>query len=125
MTRPSIPWIVLGILSISAVGWAEGPTRRSGRVQSFLPAERLLVIEETGVNGQTDILEVLIETAEVVRVWRDAAEPWRWRERSTLPHRLPAGTFVVIIGREAPPGIIRANRVEVPHVSGNNPPLRR
>jgi hypothetical protein len=74
----------------------------------------VLVIEGYGSSHQSEILEVRIKGAKIVRVWRDAADPWAWRERATTIYRWPVGTFVTILGTEDESGVIEASRVEIP-----------
>jgi len=79
----------------------------------MIPAEEILVIKEFGARGE-ELVEVDIQDAEVVRLWRDPDRPWRWRERPIRAQRLSVGTFVVVIGRAHASGIIDADRIEVP-----------
>ena len=104
-------------LSLEGLECFDAPTlARSGLYVNVI-YRRALTIEEVGVNGTTDLLQVRIRRADVVRVWRDPAEPWQWRERPTRIHRWPAGTFVVVIGTAAPSGVIDGTRVELPKVA--------
>ena len=96
---------------------AGGLVRHAGRLQSMDPAEGVLMIEEVGVIGTTDLLQVRIRRADVVRVWRDPAEPWQWRGRPTRIHPRPARPLVGVIGATAPSGVIDATRVELPKVA--------
>ena len=80
------------------------------------PAHGLLLIEESGVNGRTEFVQIEIRDAEVVHIWRDPVRPWEWRERQTKVHRWSAGTFVVVIGRPDASGVIDADRIEFPDV---------
>lgn len=105
---------VLVMMSIGAPAEAGGIGRYTGRVQSFRPADGVLVVEEFGARGRSELVEVQTRGAEVVRVWRDRAQPWRWRDRPTRLYRWPAGTFLVVIGRVDRHGVIRASRIEIP-----------
>jgi len=112
-------WIVLGplvlTLSLSGGGAAWGDeVRHSGNVQSFTPAEGVLVLEARGVDGAEETVWADVRHAEIVRLSRDPRRPWEWRERRTGAHWLPVGTYVTVIGLEGRSGIVRASRVEVP-----------
>jgi len=85
----------------------------------MIPADQILVIEEFGAKGE-ELVEVDIQDAEVVRLWRDVTRPWEWCERPTGAQRLSVGTFVVVIGRTHPSGIIEADRIEIPKSNRNN-----
>lgn len=117
MGRLAIAGTLFMVAAATSGAEAGGLVRHAGLLQSIDPAEGVLVIEEVGVNGTTDLLQVRMRSADVVRVWRDPAEPWQWRERPTEIHRWPAGTFVVVIGTTAPSGVIDAARVELPRVA--------
>ena len=52
----------------------------------------------------------------MVRIWRDPADPWTWRERPTSIYRWPVGTYVVVIGRRIDQGSVEASRIEIPKV---------
>jgi hypothetical protein len=97
----------------NALAQFESAARHTGRIHSLLPAEGVLVIEAVGPGGQTTLLEVGIRQAQVVRVRRDPGDPWRFQERPTRVHRWPAGTFLVIEGWSAGPGVIAAERIEI------------
>jgi hypothetical protein len=114
MNRLAGVGIVLVMMSIGAPAEAGGIGRYTGRVQSFRPADGVLVVEEFGARGRSELVEVQTQGAEVVRVWRDRAQPWRWRDRPTRLYRWPAGTFLVVIGRVDRHGVIRASRIEIP-----------
>ncbi|MEX2223152.1 MAG: hypothetical protein WEG40_15275 [Candidatus Rokuibacteriota bacterium] len=111
-------WLVLGsvVLALSGAGaaWSDDEVRHSGNVHSFTPREGVLVIEARGVDGAEETVWVDVRYAEVVRLSRDPGRPWEWRERRTRVHRLPAGTYVTVIGLEGRWGVLRASRVEVP-----------
>ena len=62
---------------------------------------------------------VHVRSATVVRLWRDQARPWEWRERPASLYWLPINTFVTVIGREESSGIIRASRIEVPDLDSD------
>jgi hypothetical protein len=81
------------------------------------PANRTLVIQEVGGSGDTRGLEVRMDNAHVVRVWRDPAEPWAWQQRATSIYRWPVGTLVVVIGRATPSGPVEASRIEIPKIT--------
>ena len=72
--------------------------------------------EEFGTGGVSEVLDVGIRTATVVRIWRDPAEPWTWREHLTSIYRWPVGTYVVVIGRRIDNGSVDASRIEIPKV---------
>ena len=99
----------------------ESVVRHAGRLQSLRPSDGVLVIEEIGPSGRGELVEVRIQNASVVRVSRDPADPWRWREQSTNIYRWPIGTFVVVIARARPSGAIDAARVEIPDVGSDEP----
>lgn len=102
------------VTSIAAGVDASGPERHAGKLHSLSPADGVLVIEECGAKGQTELVEIQIRGATVVRIWRDPSRPWEWLERpTTLPH-WAAGTFVVVIGRPDPLGVVHAHRIEIP-----------
>ena len=62
---------------------AGGPKRYAGRLHSLSPAQGVLVIEESGKNGRTELVEIQIRRAKVVRIRREPTRPWEWRERPT------------------------------------------
>ena len=70
---------------------AGGPKRYAGRLHSMSPAQGVLVIEESGKNGRTEVVEIQIRRAKVVRIRRAPTRPWEWRERPTLLHHWAAG----------------------------------
>lgn len=88
--------------------------RHTGRLVSLSPAEGVVFIEEVRPGGDSALIEIEVREAKVVRLWRDPAKPWRWRERPTRVHRWPVGTFVVVIGRAGPDGVVDARRIEIP-----------
>jgi hypothetical protein len=92
------------------------PRRYSGSVQSFEPSAGLIVVREIGHAGTKTLVTVNVRDARVIRVWRDPEDPERWRERPVRIHRLPVGTFVVVVGDRGPEGVVNATRVEVPEV---------
>jgi hypothetical protein len=115
LVRPLALGLVPAIVAVSAgLAGADRLAWHSGRVVSLAPVDHILVIEEIGSNGTTRLVEVQIREAKIVRVSRDPEDPWAWRERPTRVFRWPAGTFVVVIGREHPLGVIDATRVEFP-----------
>lgn len=114
MNRLAGVGIVLVMMSIGAPVEAGDLGRYTGRLQSFRPADGVLVVEKVGASGESDLIEVQTRGAEVARVWRDPAKPWQWRERPTRVYRWPAGTFVVVIGRADRHGVIQASRIEIP-----------
>lgn len=118
-TMPRLGIVVTLVMMVSVGGsvHAGGLERHAGRLHSLSPAHGLLLIEESGANGRTEFVEVEIRDAEIVHIWRDPVRPWEWRERPTKAHRWTAGTFVVVIGRLHPSGVVDADRVEFPDVS--------
>jgi hypothetical protein len=114
MIREVVAVLAFGTLSVAAHAHATEPARHAGRVHSLLPSSGVLIIEEAGVDGEAELLEVEARNARVVRVWRDAAEPSRWREQPVRLYALPAGTFVVVIGHSVGDDHIVAHRIEVP-----------
>ncbi|MEK8035541.1 MAG: hypothetical protein AAB226_02260, partial [candidate division NC10 bacterium] len=81
MGRLAIAGTLLMVVAATSGTEAGALVRHAGLLQSIHPAEGVLVIEEVGGNGTTALLQVRTLSADVVRVWRDPAEPWRWRER--------------------------------------------
>lgn len=119
--------LVTALVSLLFVGVVEAApqlARHAGRVHSLIPHARVLIIEEWGAGGAERVIEVHVRDAEVVKVGRDPKRPWEWRERPTRLRRLPVGTFVVVIGRQVAPGVVEADRVEVPSMSGSATPER-
>lgn len=108
--------ILLMVFFSGLPAWADGLARYAGHVHSMVPADGKLVIEEVGANGMTALVEVQIRGATAVRVGRDPDHPWLWWERPVRLYRLPARTFVIIIGHEDGSGVINANRIEVPEI---------
>jgi hypothetical protein len=107
----------LVLLTLVAAGVdAGGPARHAGTLHSLSPAQGVLVIEERGEHGRTELVEIQIRRAKVVRIWRDPTRPWEWRERPTLLHRWAAGTFIVVIGQADNAGVVDAERVEIPAI---------
>jgi hypothetical protein len=104
------------VLSVATGVDAGGPKRYSGRLHSLSPAKGLLVIEESAKDGRTEVVEIQIRRANVVRIQRDPTRPWEWRERPTALHRWAAGTFIVVIGRPDNMGVVDAERIEIPAV---------
>lgn len=113
-----IAWLALGSLIVTLFGsmpaWAGDEIRHSGNVHSFTPSEGVLVINAMGLNGEEETVWVDVRGAEVVRLSRHPRRPWQWRERRTSVYRLPAGTYITVIGLEDRAGTLRASRVEVP-----------
>lgn len=93
---------------------AEQETRHAGRIHSMDPAQAAVVLLELGAHGLEQLVEAQIGDAKLVRVWRDPARPWRWRERPIGLYELLSAPFVVLIGRQDRYGRIIAARVEVP-----------
>ena len=117
MTVVQIMCAVLFLLvtpSMSSPGG--GVARHTGNIHSVRPSDGTLIIEELGSGGVSEVLEVGIRAAKVVRIWRDPADPWTWRERLTSIYRWPVGTFVVVIGRRIDGGSVEASRIEIPKV---------
>jgi hypothetical protein len=101
-------------------GPAAGEERHAGRIQSVDPGAGLLIIEESGLAGRIESLEVEVRGARVLRVFRDPREPWRWREEPTQLARFPVGTYVVVMGQRGPSGRLEARRVEIPRLDVGN-----
>ena len=118
--------IVLGatVVLLLATGGApvaeERVARHAGQIQSVHPSDGTLIIEELGVNGVAQLVEVNIHGAAVVRIWRDPLTPWEWRERRTSIYRWPAGTYVVVIGSKSSSGAIDARRIEIPRITSES-----
>ena len=87
------------------------PSRLTGRIASIDTTESVMLVEDV---GDDELTAVDFRTAKVVRVSRDKARPWQWRERSTGLTEWPAGTFVVVIGSVGTRGRVRADRIEIP-----------
>jgi hypothetical protein len=94
----------------------EEPARRAGYIESVNPAERTLVLKEVG-GGRPGRLHVRMRNAEIVRVWRDPADPQEWRERATTIYQWPVGTLVVVVGRPTSAGPVEASRIEIPKIT--------
>ena len=92
-------------------------TRRTGWIQSVRPHDVLLMLEQYGSKRKSELLRVRINRAEIVRIWRDPADPWFWRERGTSIYRWPVGTFVMVIGSDLDSGSFEASRVEIPKLT--------
>jgi len=108
----------LVVLLLGSVATGQGRrARHAGYIQSVRPADRTLVIEEVGRDGMAATLHVQMRNAEVIRLWRDQAHPWVWRERPTSIYRWPVGTFVVVIGRATDADTIEASRIEIPKIT--------
>jgi hypothetical protein len=101
-----------------------GPERHAGSVQSFVPSTGFMLVDEIGRSGAHTLITVEIRGAEVVRVWRDPDDPSRWKERPVRIHRLPVGTFVVVIGHRGPDDVVTAVRIEVPGAGSGAFPAR-
>lgn len=93
-----------------------GETRHAGSMQGFEPSAGLIFVREIAGGGTPTVVAVDIRDARIVRVWREPADPERWHERRVRIHRLPIGTFVVVVGNRGLEGVIKATRVEVPEV---------
>ena len=93
-----------------------GAARHTGNIHSVRPSDGTLIIEELGSGGVSQVLDVGIRAAIVVRIWRDPTDPWTWRERLTSIYRWPVGTYVVVIGRKIDKGSVEASRIEIPKV---------
>ena len=118
--RLGIVLALVVMVSVSGPVHAGGLERHAGRLHSLDPAHGLLLIEESGVNGRTEFVQIEIRDAEVVHIWRDPVRPWEWRERQTKVHRWSAGTFVVVIGRPDASGVIDADRIEFSDVDAHD-----
>lgn len=116
MSRFRVVVTLLALVSVSGSAHAGGLERHAGRLLNLSPAHGMLLIEESGVHGRTEFVEIDIRDAEVVRIWRNPVRPWEWRERPTTAHRWSVGTFVVVIGRLRPSGVVDADRIEFPDV---------
>lgn len=108
--------LFLPVMPLDGLAGDGGVARHTGSIQSVRPSDGTLSIEELGTDGVFDVLEIGIRKATVVRVWRDPADPWTWRERLTSIYRWPVGTFVVVIGRRIDRGSVEASRIEIPKV---------
>jgi hypothetical protein len=108
--------LFLPVTSLDVFAGDGGVARHTGSIQSVRPSDGILIIEELGTGGVSEVLEVGIREAKVVRIWRDPADPWTWRERLTSIYRWPVGTFVVVIGRRIDDGSVQASRIEIPKV---------
>ena len=106
----------LPLTSLDVLAGDGGAARHTGNIQSVRPLDGTLIIEELGPGGVPEALDVRIRTATVVRIWRDPADPWTWRERLTSIYRWPVGTYVVVIGRTIDNGSVEATRIEIPKV---------
>lgn len=109
--------MLLLLSGIHVAARAEAMGRHAGYIQSLRPSDRTLLIDKLGGGGAARRLEVRIRNAEVVRVWRDPANPWVRRERGTTIYQWPVGTFVVVIGHATPSGAFEATRIEIPKIS--------
>ena len=105
--------LFLALPPVAPAGGGE-PARHTGHIQSVRPSDGMLFIEETGMDSQ--VLKVWTRDATVVRLWRDPADPWTWREGLTSIYRWPVGTFVVVIGRRTDGGAVQASRIEIPRI---------
>jgi hypothetical protein len=119
---PVRPLRLLGIvpLLLAAIGppvRAEEPTQYAGHIVSVRPMDGTLMLDEVGEDDDAAPLEVRIRGADVVRTWRDPADPSTWRSRETSIYRWPVGTFVLVTGRETDQGTIQASKVEIPKVA--------
>ena len=117
-------WLAVGILTLLALGAAPvlagNSVRVSGQTHSLVPSDDVLVLSVLKANGLEEMVSVHVRNATVVRLWRDQDRHWEWRERPTSLHWLPINTFVTVIGREGPSGIIRASRIEVPDLDSDS-----
>jgi len=68
MGRLAIAGTLLMVVTATSGTEAGGLVRHAGLLQFIDPAEGVLTIEEVGVNGTTDLLQVRIRGADVVRV---------------------------------------------------------
>lgn len=109
--------LFLPLTSLDALAGGGGVARHAGHIHSVRPSDGMLFIEELGRDGVSEVLEVRIQSAKVVRVWRDPVDPWTWRERATSIYRWPVGTFVVVIGRTIHEGSVEASRIEIPKIT--------
>jgi hypothetical protein len=117
MTRvaPVLAAAVIAVLLGGAPAHAE--ERYSARVQSVVPSERLLLVEEPVGDASPPLRQVDITGAEVVGIRRDPERPARWVERPTEVYRLPVATYVIVRGTRLRSGVFKASRIEVPRPS--------
>jgi hypothetical protein len=111
-----VVWALL-LLVVLAVSASAEEAQYTGHIQSVRPVDAMLLIEEVGADDGSDLLYVRIRGADVVRTWRDPADPRRWRERETSIYRWPVGTFVVVTGRATGRRSVQASRVEIPKIA--------
>src|SRR3990172_9368650 len=93
MNRLAGVGIVLVMMSIGAPVEAGGLGRYTGRLQSFRPADGVLVVEEVGARGRSELVEVQTRGAEVARVWRGRGKPWQGRGRPPRVYPCPPPAF--------------------------------
>jgi hypothetical protein len=108
--------IAIAVLMLVPVHVFAGPSlevRHSGRIQSLLPHEGALTVEEYGGGGAVRLLRVDYRGAVIVWVARDRTHPEQWHERPAQLAELPVGTFVVVHGARRRAGL-KASRIEVP-----------
>lgn len=108
--------LFLPLTSLDALAGGDRVARHAGHIQSVRPSDGMLIIEELGKDGVSEVLGVWIRRAQVVRIWRDPADPWKWREGVTSIYWWPVGTFVVVIGRTIHEGSVEASRIEIPEI---------
>ena len=120
---PRLLWLALGVLPLLTLGaspvLAGNSVRVSGQTHSIAPSNDVLVLSVLGANGLEEMVSVHPRNTTVVRLWRDKERHWEWRERPTNLYWLPIKTFVTVVGREDPSGIIRASRIEVPDLDSH------
>jgi hypothetical protein len=107
--------VIMAMLGVTLAASALAEERRSGRIQTLDRDKGTLVIEESGVASTFFTTQIVgLGNAKVVEVFRDAQQPWTWREEPTSLTRVPTGTMVVVIGRKGTGGAIEAERIEIP-----------
>jgi hypothetical protein len=119
------PWVALAFLLlvvISGTAAHANQDRFSGRINSIVPGDGVVVIDRSSTRDVEHLVAVDFRGAQVIRVWRDSQNPGTWREQSTSLSRWPAGTFVIVVGSTGPTGRVRANRIEIPKADVVWPP---
>ena len=107
--------LAIPVLLCGSVALAE--ERYTARVQSVVPSEGVLLVEEPAAQEGPVVRRVHVAGAEVVRIRRHPERPAQWVERRTEVHRLPVTTYVIVSGTRLPNGVFKASRIEVPRPS--------